>query len=369
MLPRQSFNAARLPAPRAAIGHLRLEFAGAPDEEDHPINDLSGAAFVGTTLFVAGDEGARIERLVPTAPGVWGEHRAFDLAALLGLEGEGEIDVEGLAYAEDDWLWVTGSHARTRPKPKRREGEDGAARIDVARMADLKDTQARCLLARLPLAVGADGRVAPVARDGKRRAGHVKLTKGHGSKLARLFAEHPLTGPFTRIAAKEGGLDIEGIAVAGGRVALGLRGPVVADFALIAEPVIVPRKRGRLTVGPDLALRLVDLDGMGIRDLKLDGDDLVILAGPTQAIDGRCAVFRWEGWRHDLPTNATEAAVHRPRHLFDLPVRMGFDRPEAIEWLPGGAGRRLVVLHDGPCPDRVDPTRCAVTGDVIALAG
>lgn len=369
MLPRQSFTADRLPAPRAAVGHIRLEFRGAADDDDHPMHDLSGAAFVGTTLFVAGDEGARLERLVPTAPGVWGEHRAFDLVALLGLEDEGEIDVEGLAYAEDDWLWVTGSHARTRPKPKRREGEDGAPRIDMAKMANLKDTRARCVLARLPLAVGADGRVEPVARDGKRRAGHVKLTKAHGSRLARLFAEHPLTGPFTQIAAKEGGLDIEGIAVAGGRVALGLRGPVIADFALIAEPNIVPKKRGRLHVTPGLSIRLVDLHGMGIRDLKVDGDDLVILAGPTQAIDGRCAVFRWEGWRHDLPADAEEAVVHRPRHLFDLPVRMGVDRPEAIDWLPGGAGRRLVVLHDGPCPDRVDANRCAVTGDVIALAG
>ncbi|WP_315761139.1 DUF3616 domain-containing protein [Sphingomonas sp. Y38-1Y] len=366
MLPRRSFTADRLPAPRAAVGHVRLDFAGSAHDDDHPMHDLSGAAFVGTTLFVAGDEGARIERLVPAGEGVWGEHRPFDLKALLGLEDEGEIDVEGLAYAEDDWLWVTGSHARTRPKPKRQE-EGGAPRIDVSRMANLKDTRARCILARLPLAVGTDGRVEPVARDGKRRAGHVRLTDRHGSKLARLFAEHPLTGPFTRIAAKEGGLDIEGIAVAGARVALGLRGPVIACHALIAEPLIVPKKRGRLNLGPELAIRLLDLDGMGVRDLLASGDDLFILGGPTQAIDGRVAVWRWAGWRTDPARDTGDAVVHRPERLFDLPVRHGVDRPEAIEWLPGATGRRMLILHDGPAADRFETGRMSVLADVIAL--
>ena len=27
-----------------------------------------------------------------------------------------------------------------------------------------------------------------------------------------------------------------------------------------------------------------------------DSDDLWILAGPTQALDGRCAIYLWEGW-------------------------------------------------------------------------
>lgn len=364
LLPRQTFTTSAMPAPVEPAGHVRLDFAGSPHDDGHPLNDLSAAAFVGSTLFVAGDEGARIERLVPTGDGIWGDHTPFDLAALLGLDSDDEVDVEGLAYAEDDWLWVTGSHARTRPKPKAREG-DGPATIAVDKLADLKDTRARCLLARLPLAVGEDGQVAPVARDGRRRAGHVRLTKKHGSKLARMFAEHPLIGPFTRIAAKEGGLDIEGIAVAGAHVALGLRGPVIAGRAMIAEPLVLPKKRGRLHLAPTLAVRLMDLDGFGVRDLLADGNDLLILAGPTQDIDGRCAVYRWAGWRTDLPQDAEETAVHRPERLFDLPIRLGCDHPEAIEWLPGGRGRALMVLHDTPNAQRVDAKRCGVLGDVF----
>jgi hypothetical protein len=368
MLPRQVLTSNAMPAPQLPIGHVRLQFGGSVDEPGHPVHDLSAAAFVGTTLFVAGDEGARIERLLPTGDGVWGDHAAFDLAALLGLDSEAEIDVEGMAYAEDDWLWVTGSHARTRPKP-RRSGGDGEPTIDIDRLANLKDTRARCLLARLPLALDEAGHVAPVARDGARRAGHVRLTKKHGSKLARMFAEHPLIGPFTRIAAKEGGLDIEGIAVAGAHVALGLRGPVIAGHAMLAEPIVLPKKRGRLHLAPRLAVRLLDLGGFGIRDLRAAGDDLLILAGPTQDIDGRCAVYRWAGWRTDLPADTDRTGVHRPERLFDLPVRLDCDHAEAIDWLPGGVGSQLMVLHDSPAPDRIDRDACALLGDVLSIGG
>jgi hypothetical protein len=366
MLPRHDLASHAMPTPLVPLGHVRLDFGGSADEAGHPVHDLSAAAFVGTTLFVAGDEGARIERLLPTGDGIWGAHRAFDLAARLGLDPAEEIDVEGLAYAEDDWLWVTGSHARTRPKPKP-VTEDGAPVIDIDRLSDLKDTRARCLLARLPLAVGPDGHVEPVARDGKRRAGHVRLTKKHGSKLARMFAEHPLIGPFTRIAAKEGGLDIEGIAVADAHVALGLRGPVIGGHAMLAEPIVLPKRRGRLHLAPRLSIRLLDLDGFGIRDLRASGDDLMILSGPTQDIDGRCAVWRWRDWRGNLSTDADETVVHRPERLFDLTIREACDHAEAIDWLPGMTGQRMMVLHDSPGSDRLDAAACTLLGDVFAV--
>ena len=37
----------------------------------------------------------------------------------------------------------------------------------------------------------------------------------------------------------------------------------------------------------------LNLDGLGIRDLTLRGDDLLILAGPTMDLSGPAAVFRW----------------------------------------------------------------------------
>lgn len=368
MLPPHAFTPSHdLPAARHPDGHVRLSFRGTATDDDHAINDLSAAAFVGDALFLAGDEGACIERLVPTGPGEWGAHRSFDAAALLGLDPDDEIDIEGLA-ADDGWLWLTGSHARTRPKPKA-EG-NGPACIDIAVFANLKDTRARCVLARLPLTRDAAGHATPVARDGKRRAGLVRQSKKHGSKLAKLFRDHPVTGPTTRLAAKEGGLDIEGLAVTGGRIALGLRGPVVATYAMIAEPVLEAGKKGRLHVDPALALRLLDLEGLGVRDLLVGGEDLFILAGPTQDSDGRCAIFRWPGWRRDPARSTDEVRLHRPERLFDLPVRYRVDHPEGIEWLPGdGRGqRRLLVVYDSPSPARVDDAGCRVLGDVFIIA-
>jgi hypothetical protein len=59
--------------------------------------------------------------------------------------GREEADLEGLA-ADDNWLWLVGSHARTRRKAEKEAGET----IDLDKLADLKDTRPRCLLARLP---------------------------------------------------------------------------------------------------------------------------------------------------------------------------------------------------------------------------
>lgn len=85
MLPRQAFTRTDdLPAPREPDGHIRLSFRGTTEDDDHPIHDLSAAAFVGDALFVAGDEGGCIERLTPAGDGEWGAHTSFDAAALLG---------------------------------------------------------------------------------------------------------------------------------------------------------------------------------------------------------------------------------------------------------------------------------------------
>jgi uncharacterized protein DUF3616 len=70
---------------------------------------------------------------------------------------DGEADVEGLA-ADDQWLWLLGSHARTRAKPEKAKG----GIIDTDALADLKNTRALCLLARFPLAER-DGGVSPFA--------------------------------------------------------------------------------------------------------------------------------------------------------------------------------------------------------------
>jgi Protein of unknown function (DUF3616) len=54
---------------------------------------------------------------------------------------------------------------------------------------------------------------------------------------------------------------------------------------------------GKLRANSTVDLRKVrlHLDGLGIRDLCVHGDDLLILAGPTMDLDGPVAIFRWLG--------------------------------------------------------------------------
>ena len=356
-----------LPAPREPVGHVKLKFSGDAHDDEHPIHDISASAMVGQALFLAGDEAHCIERLTPGQYGWWENHQRFLLKDYVDLrDPEDEMDIEGLAEC-DGWLWVTGSHSRTRHDPR----DDGAEPdcIDLAKLADLKDTRPRCVLARIPLLYDEDGHAVPVKEDGDRKAGLVAQKKDHGSKLGRYMAKDPLIGPSLRMAAKEGGFDIEGIAAAGPeRIALGLRGPVIQTFAVLLEPQIEPKKSGKLHLPGKPYKRLVDLGGLGMRDLLTDGDDLLILAGPTQDLDGRCAIYRWKNWANEEPEDEETVKLHRPDRLFDLPVKLNADHPEGIEFFTDEDGkRRLIVFYDSPNPDRLDLDEGTILADLFAI--
>lgn len=352
------------PDPAEPIGHLRLCFKGDPTEDgDHPVFDLSGAAISGRALFVAGDECHSVERLAIGDDGEATDHRRFELRDYLDLyEGGEEMDIEGLAI-DDGWLWVTGSHSRTRPDPRDDGDEDDI--IDIGKVADLKDTRPRCILARIPLKEDLDGLVKPVRNDGERKAGLIKQSGKNGSKLRRYLCQNPLLAPSCKMAAKEGGLDIEGIAAKGDRVALGLRGPVIQTYAVLVEPVFKFKDSGRLHLEKPLRIRLMDLDGLGVRDLCTRGDDLYILAGPVGDLDGRCVLYRWEGWAQCPAEHDEKLRLHRPEALWDVPVRVDHDHPEGIDWLGDPEDGRLLVLYDSPAPERLNEEAATILGDVF----
>lgn len=337
-------------APAAPVATVWLRFA-----ESDAVQDLSAAARIDDTLFLAADEGCALDRLSPDGD-EWGQHRRFALAELLPLRWpQEEADIEGLAVA-GDWLWIVGSHARAR----RKLAKEPDQRIDLRHLADLKDTRARCLLARVPLVRTSEG-WEPVARDGDRRAGLVKQG-AHGGVLARALRRDPLLRPFRRIPAKEGGIDVEGIAVADERVALGMRGPVVDGYALLLELTIAADDDGRLRLQGAPYKRLLELDGLGIRDLKRCGDDLLILAGPTTSLSGPVVLYRWRGWTNDAPNDAETVRLHHPERLLELPFGRGTDHPEALAlW----GDDRLLVLCDSPAPSRVDGS--SIAADLFAL--
>lgn len=339
------------PPPAAPVGSISLGFASGQDT----VSNLSASVRVGDTLFLGGDETCSIER-VSIAGESCGQHRSIPLKSLLDLaDPDAEADIEGLAV-EDGWLWVVGSHARTRPKPKKNKP------LDLDQLANLRDTRPRCLLARIPL-VEDKGVCNPVKLCGDRRAGLVPQNK-HGSVLARLIAADPLLKPFTKVPAKEGGLDMEGIAVCGDRVALGLRGPVIATHAVLLEVRLKAKKSGKLQPQGDAAKRLLALEGLGIRDLKRNGDDLLILAGPTTGLSGPCAIYRWPNWVNEPPQHDRQVEVHRPERILELPFGRGVDHPEGLALWGDG---RVLVLCDSPAQERLSDKGLTIRADLFAL--
>jgi hypothetical protein len=353
------------PAPSPVVGQVTLEFGTALGERK-TIKNFSAGSRIGRSLFLAADEFGCIDRLTEVVDGRWGNHRRFNLAELLDLDDpEEEADLEGLA-ADGGWLWVLGSHARTRHKPEKFEDEC----IDLDLLANLKETRSRCLLARLPLVEDGDGALRPVREDGERRAAMLKQTK-HGNALAEALAGDPLIKPFTRIPAKEGGLDIEGVAACGDRVALGLRGPVIATHAVLVEVHVRDGHKHpeRLHLDDEPVKRLLAMEGLGIRDLKRCGDDLLILAGPTTGLSGPCAIYRWRGWVQDPPQDARKVRLHRPERIVEIPFGRGKDHPEGLAlWNGDGEqARQILVIYDSPAKSRCDVDAGTITADLFDL--
>src|SRR5688572_12947990 len=73
---------------------------------------LSAIALDGETLWLACDEGCRLERLSTDEHGGFADHAVVGLSSLLTLPAADteEADIEGMDVA-DGWLWIVGSHS------------------------------------------------------------------------------------------------------------------------------------------------------------------------------------------------------------------------------------------------------------------
>lgn len=374
------------PAAPEPVGQVELRFRPEYQVERvfEPVRqDISAAALVERTLFLGSDEGAAVERLATEDWKTFESHQPILLGDFFDLpDGPlGEMDIEGLA-ADDGFLWVVGSHSLTRDKPKRDENTGAAA---IAELTDIDRDSNRYFLGRIPIVRQHDGNLTLAAAGAPdeesegpgdrttRTAACLKMKDG-GNALTAALADDVHLGPFLRIPSKENGLDVEGIAVHGNRVALGLRGPVLRGWACILELHVKQTKPHRLKArkigagGERYRKHFVYLDGLGIRDLRLDGADLLILAGPTMDLDGPAAVYRWPDW---LGLDGPEL-LHPKRleKVTDLPFGHGTDHPEAIVLWPGGRRRhRLLVICDNPADHRLESDDNAVLADIFAIAG
>jgi len=346
-----------MPNTRAANA-VRLEFA--PDSLVK--TNLSGAAFTGDWLWVAGDEACGLDRLrllERTGPEAlrFGEPQDFPLASLLDLPGtaDEEADLEGMAVA-DGYLWVVGSHGLKRKNARLdRDHADNARRL-----AKVSLDANRRLLACLPIEPDASGAPCLVrqAQDGRRA---LRL-KGDAQQ--------------NLLPGKDNGFDIEGLAVDGRRLLLGLRGPVLRGWSAVLEMEVELRgEQLRLAPLDDrgtlVRKHFLQLDGLGVRDLHFSGDDLYILAGPTMVLNGEIRVFRWQAARPLLAANREPVRFESAlKESVSLPHGRGTNRAEAFCDVPlhlSGGKPNWLVLYDAPGPDRRDGDN-TVFGDLLRHA-
>lgn len=323
-------------------------------------------------LWVGSDEFITLERLTPMGDGVYGNHQTFHLKEFIDLfDHDSEIDIEGLDYNEG-YLWVIGSHSL-----KRNKTEGDKPKKDIKRLAEIERDPNRSLLARLPVL---NGEIVPTyARetgDGDTEtlsAASLRKTKGHSS-LIEALAEDDHLGPFFQIGlpSKDNGFDIEGIAVSGDRVFLGLRGPVLRGWAIILEIEVEESEPGTLTLkdlgdGQRYRKHFLDLNGQGIRELCLHDGDLLVLAGPTMDLEGAMQMFRFEDaldHSNDTIWSQDSGKLHV---LFDLPFTIGSDHAEGLTLMPClGYEDGLMVVYDSPDSNRF-ASKKAVFADIFRL--
>lgn len=320
---------------------------------------LSVALQIGGTLWVANDETTSVERLTvqPAVPGevvLCDEHQSFPLGEYLDLpvpETDEEIDIEGLAYAGDSgYLWVVGSHSLKRKKAE----ADKSAQKNIKRLSTVEADGNRFLLARIPVVVQNESYVLTDKVDADDRT----AAKLHGSKrgddLTEEIAQDEQLRDFLRIPGKDNGFDIEGLAVIGSRLFLGLRGPVLRGWSVLLEiepeldsgstDTLVLKKIG--PQGQRYRKHFFDLQGLGVRDLCCSGDDLLILAGPTMDLDGPVTVFRWRG---GFPSDEQSVVfIKQLEPVLEVPFGQGDDHAEGMCLFDAGeqGGEVLLIVYD-----------------------
>ncbi len=255
--------------------------------------DASAAVRVSPDLFLAASDEDNALRLysfdMPGRP-----LREFELDRFLGVTGKSlEADIEGAALIGSRAFWI-GSHGRNYL---------GKLRLN------------RC------------GLFATDIRNPGLNMSLVPVGMPYKTLLEDLWADSRMAR-FHLIAASqlpptdEGALNIEGLAAtAEGGLLIGFRNPIPDKKALIVSLLnpneVVIGKTARF--GQPI---LLDLGGLGIRDLCFHSGSYTIIGGPHGSGGGHFQLFEWSGKPSDPPVKAS-------KHIRGL-------TPEAV------------IVHEGP---------------------
>lgn len=316
--------------------------------------DLSAVALTPNgNMWLGCDETTSIEYLTKVDEGTFAGHEIFNLTDFIELpsDAEEEIDIEGLYYA-NNYLWFVGSHSLKRAKPKSKRSD----LENIKKMQAVKRETNRYLLARIPV----DGdRLCkscnhPENPDIKLTAAKLEITP-KGNLLTEALANDPHLAPFlaSQIPSKENGFDIEGLAVYQDKIFLGLRGPVLRGWAIILEVSVEESSPNTLKLkkleDKPYKKHFVYLSGLGVRELVIDGEDLLVLAGPTMDLDGPVRLYRVENG-----VNLPEESLLKPSSILEVPFGEGVDHAEGLTFLPNEKSQKsLLVLYDSPAKERL----------------
>lgn len=351
---------------------LRFDPALPQKELDKVRDNVSAIVLDGDRLWLGGDEGTSIHRMTRTPAGDFSDHITFELKDTLGLPGPAkeEIDIEGLDV-DGGYLWLIGSHSAKRKKAEK----DKTADKNIERLAEVEAEGNRFTLARVPL----DGEAQPVAGHGRLSAARLR-GDSRANLLTEALVKDPHVGRFVPrptendtvkgIPGKDNGFDVEGLAVTGNRIFLGLRGPVLRGWATVIELQVREAADGSLVLETPGASRepylkhFLQLDGLGVRELTIDGEDLLVLAGPSMDLDGPVYVYRW---KKALIAHADSLTWNSElKKVVTVPFGVTKDHAEGLTVM-SRSPLSVMVCYDSPAARRIKQT--GVKADVFALDG
>jgi hypothetical protein len=351
-----------------------LRFNAALLKKDLPKarDNVSAVVLRDDRLWLGGDEGTSIDRMTRDRSGNFGDHTRFELKDLLNLPAPAkeEVDIEGLDV-DGGYLWLIGSHSAKRKKVE----NDKSLSENIERLGKVEMEGNRFTLARVPLNESGE----PVAKHGSLTAARLDgdasgnlLTKAlrKDRHLGRFVPRKSDDGGVDGIPSKDNGFDVEGLAVAGARVFVGLRGPVLRGLAVVIELRVNARSDGALSLDPVGAggqpyiKHFLQLDGLGVRELSIHGHDLLILAGPSMDLDGPVFIYRW---KNALDSKA-ESLTARDDLVKVVTVPFG-DKTDHAEGLSIVTRAPLSVLVSYDSPSRLDGVdKSGVVADIFDVS-